>query len=349
SYAHLEALVAFGPRPPGSSGAEAAADYLRTQLAAEGLAVREISETSGGTALGVEAPASILIAEIPGASDDVIVLFSPFGSESFDTFEFVGANDGASGAAVLLELASRFVADPLPYTTWIVFGVGDRDPEPGEDPASVVPASQLLVSDLERRGALSSVRLAVYLNQVGDRDLQISRDLFSDRSARRTFFREAKRLGFAEQFPANAPYDSLPGGHHAFWSAGMRRVVALSDPRFGGTEPPGIYWHTEEDTLEMCDAASLEAVTRVSEAGVRAVSSRFAKLDAWSQRPGRVAPKAPEAEKPIQASPIEPAGLPAATAAEPTTLPAATPPVSQRLSEPVETVLSPTEQWEEGP
>jgi len=348
SYAHLEALVGFGPRPPGSAGAEAAAGYLRTQLSAKGLAVREISESSGEPSLGVAAPATILIAEIPGASDDVIVLFSPFGSESFDTFEFVGANDGASGAAVLLELAARFVGDPLPYTTWIVFGVGDRDPELGEDPAAVVPASQLLVRELERRGALSSVRLAVYINQVADRDLQISRDLFSDRSARRTFFREAKRLGFAEQFPANAPYDSLHGGHHAFWSAGMRRVVALSDARFGGTEPPGIYWHTEEDTLEMCDAASLDAVTRVSEAGVRAVSLHLAKLDARSRRPGRVMPRASESTKPIQASASEPARLPAATAVEPTTLPPSPPTGSQPPPEPMETVLSPREQWEDG-
>jgi len=346
AYAHLGALVGFGPRPAGSEAAEAAADYLRAELSAEGLAVREISETSGGTLLGVEAPASILIAEIPGASDDLIVLFAPFGSESFDTFEFIGANDGASGAAVLLELAPRFVSDPLPYTTWLVFGVGDRDPEPGEEPASVVPASQLLVRELERRGPLSSVRLAVYLNQVGDRDLQISRDLFSDRSARRFFFREAKRLGYAQQFPANAPYDSLHGGHHAFWSVGMRRVVALADDRFGGTDPPGIYWHTEEDTLEMCDAASLGAVARVSEAGVRAVSSRLAKLDAWSQKP---TPKASVRTQPIQASALEPSLLPAATPAERPTLPSATPPGPERPPANAETVLSPTQQWEEGP
>jgi len=284
AYAHLEALTALGPRPPGSDAAVAAADYIRRQLSSQGLEVAEFTAAGAGDLEDAGPPPRILVAEIPGESSDVVVAFAPFGSEPFETFRFVGANDGASGAAVLLELASALAREPLPYTTWIAFTLGDRDPSPGEDPASAVPASRLLVRELEKRGALSRVRLAVYWNQVGDRDLQISRDLYSDRVARGAFFREAERLGFDAQFPAAAPFDSLTGGHHAFWAVGMRRVVALVDDRFGGTEPPGAYWHTEEDTAEMCAPESLDAVLRVSEAGLRATTARLAMLDARSRR-----------------------------------------------------------------
>lgn len=321
AWAHLEALAQLGPRPPGSPAAAAAADYIRSELSEQGLDLEEISESPSAPPSDDGVPARILLTKIPGASSDLIVLFAPFDSEPFDTFRFVGANDGASGAAVLLELASSIARSPLPFTTWIIFGQGDRDPSPLEDPASVVPASQLLVHELEERGALSRVRLAVYLNQVGDRDLQISRDLFSDRSARRTFFREAQRLGFDGQFPASAPFDSLSGGHHAFWAAGMRRIVALSDDRFGGTESPGVYWHTEEDTLAVCDPASLEAVVLVTEAGLRAVTARFAKLDALSQRSRRP----------------DPAPSPTPSAA------------TQTSATGTATHLSPTMEWEAGP
>lgn len=300
AYAHLEALTALGPRPPGSDAAVAAADYIRGQLAGEGLELSEFTAAPEGGLGEAGPPPRILLAEIPGVSSDLIVAFAPFGSEPFETFRFVGANDGASGAAVLLELAPSFARDPLPYTTWIAFTLGDRAPNPGEDPVSAVPASQLLVRELEKRGALSRVRLAVYWNQVGDRDLQISRDLYSDRVARGVFFREAGRLGLSAHFPAAAPFDSLTGGHHAFWAAGMRRVVALVDDRFGGTEPPGAYWHTEEDTAEMCAPESLDAVLRVSEAGLRAMAARLAKLDAWSRRP--VARESELARQPRSAS-----------------------------------------------
>ena len=293
AYAHLEALAGLGPRPPGSDAAVAAADYIRQQLSRQGLELAELSGPPTGGLADAAPPPRVLIAEIPGESPDLVVAFAPFGSEPFETFRFVGANDGASGAAVLLEIASAIAREPLPYTTWIAFTLGDRDPKPGEDPVSAVPASQLLVRELEKRGLLSRVRLAVYWNQVGDRDLQISRDLFSERVARGLFFDEAARLGFAPQFPAAAPFDSLDGGHRAFWAAGMRRVVALVDDRFGGTEPPGAYWHTEEDTAEMCAPESLDAVLRVSEAGLRATTARLAKLDAWSRRPVAREPEVP--------------------------------------------------------
>jgi glutaminyl-peptide cyclotransferase len=287
AFAHLETLAALGPRPPGSPAAAEAASYLRARLGEFGLDVEEFIGTASAEMEdpGPPVPPRVLLATVPGASPDLVVLFARFDSERFATFPFVGANDGASGAAVLLEVAGALVRKPLPYTTWVAFLEGDRDPEPGDDPARSAAASRLLVSELERRSLLSEVRLAVYWNQVGDRDLTISRDLYSDRVTRGTFFRTAARLGFGAQFPASAPYDSLSGGHHAFWEVGMRRVVALVDDRFGGTEAPGVYWHTEEDTLEQCAAESLDAVVRVSEAGLRASAAHLAKIDAWSRRP----------------------------------------------------------------
>ena len=297
AWTHLETLVGLGPRPPGSPGEAEAIAYLRSRLEAVGARPLEITPPPSGDLADAAPPPRLLLAELPGGDRaDPIVLFARFDSETLTGFPFVGANDGASGAAVLLELASRLAGAPLPYATWVAFLSGDRDPAPGEDDDDALPASRLLVRELERRGLLSRVRLAVYWNQVCDRDLQVRRDRLSDRRARDTFFREARRLGFGAQFPAAEPFAAVRGGHRAFWDAEMRRVVAIVDDRFGGTEAPGAYWHSEEDTLLTCAAESLDAVVQVSEAGLRANAARLARLDARTRRaapPASVAEPAP--------------------------------------------------------
>ena len=74
-----------------------------------------------------------LSAIIPGTrSQDRFLLVAPFDSRSYDDFEFIGANDGASGAAVVLEIARSIAADPLLYATEIVFLDGES-PFPSPD------------------------------------------------------------------------------------------------------------------------------------------------------------------------------------------------------------------------
>jgi hypothetical protein len=61
--------------------------------------------------------------------------------------------------------------------------------------------------------------------------------------------------------------------------------MVVIDDRFGGDEAPGIYRHTEEDTLERCDPASLEIVGTVTNAGLRDVVALLRKVDRYSSRP----------------------------------------------------------------
>jgi hypothetical protein len=61
--------------------------------------------------------------------------------------------------------------------------------------------------------------------------------------------------------------------------------MIVMDDRFGGDEAPGVYRHTEEDTLERCDPASLEIAGTVSNAGLRDVVALLRKVDRYSRRP----------------------------------------------------------------
>jgi hypothetical protein len=295
AWEHLERLVEIGPRVAGTPGAVAARNYIRAQLEAIGLEPKPLSfevdyegpEGEVGT-LGFES----VLAVIPGESDDLLVLAAPFDSRHFESFTHVGANNGASGAALLLEMGRVLSVDPLPYTVWLAFLEGDATYADDAPPDERFLGSRALVREIQGSGALSRTRLMIYFNQVADQDLEIARDLRSERVIRRSFQHAAKDLGYQAVFPPDRPFSRPPGGHGAFIEVGFRRVMLVSDDRFGGDEAPGVYWQTEEDTLEQCDPESLAIVGTVTNAGLREVVALLRKVDRFSRKP--VPP--PEAE-----------------------------------------------------
>jgi hypothetical protein len=103
AWEHLEALTEIGGRNFGSDGNTRAREYLRSELESMGLEVKtwEVNFGASEEEGSVRSVAKSLAALIPGTeSEDRIVLVAPFDSQQFADFEFVGANDGASGAAV---------------------------------------------------------------------------------------------------------------------------------------------------------------------------------------------------------------------------------------------------------
>src|SRR6185436_13466851 len=90
-----------------------------TRLSAASLAVETLTTTAEAKTFGPLA-LTHLVATLPGTSPDRVVLIAPY-----DGFSFVGANDGASGAALLLELARTFAGRPLPYTIELVWLEGE--------------------------------------------------------------------------------------------------------------------------------------------------------------------------------------------------------------------------------
>ena len=83
-------------------------------------------------------------------------------------------------------------------------------------------------------------------------------------------------------------------------SVGFRRVMLVIDDRFGGDEAPGVYWQSEEDTLEQCDPESLAIVGTVTNAALRDVVALLRKVDRFSERPVPAPPPEP-AEAPDSA------------------------------------------------
>lgn len=298
AWAHLEALVEIGPRVPGSDGAERARAYVREELTELGIEVHEQHATLEDRGDGQPLDVTNLVGIIPGDSSDLFILAAALDTRAFETFEYSGAA-AASGPALLLELAKSLTRDPLPYTVRLAF-LGAEAAQ-GDLPDSRAHwSSRLLVEELREEGALDRVRLAVYFGQVADAELAIARDLGSHRAYRDAFFKAARRMGHEDVFAASMGFDSVSAGHTAFLDAGMRRAVVISDPRYGGDQPPGIYHHTEQDTLERLSVDNLDAVGLVSEQALRDISVLLVRVDRFAHR------------RSVEGAPSEPAQPPAA-------------------------------------
>jgi hypothetical protein len=219
---------------------------------------------------------------IEGASSDVVLLAAHYDTADVEAFEFVGANDGASGPAVLLELGRLLSESTFPFTVWLAFVDGDAFGEAGAEPA--YHGSRALVERLVERGELSGIRLAVYFNQVCDWDLNIARDLRSHPVYRQVFWDSARDLGREEAFAPERELEAPAGGHHAFLEHDMRRVVALVDDRLGGETQPGPLWHSKSDVPVNCSAESLGIVGSVSHEALMRIADQLQRIDHYRLR-----------------------------------------------------------------
>jgi hypothetical protein len=294
AWVELEAL-AEAPRPLGSDGAEAARSHIAARLGAAGIAVETVGTTAEAKGFGPLA-LTHLVATLPGGSRDRIVLAAPYDSGRYDGFAFVGANDGASGAALLLEVARVLAGRKLPYTVELVWieGEGRLGHGDGDERELRWLGSRGLAERWAESGHLDGIRLLVVFNRVCDADLRIARDLGSHREHREAFWKAARRLGYADAFPPQRGYESFSSSHLAFRARGVRPVVAIEDTVFGGDEAPGLYAGNEGDVPAHCAPESLEAVGAVAIEAVETIGARLAKIDRFARTPS-VAPEPPAA------------------------------------------------------
>jgi glutaminyl-peptide cyclotransferase len=290
AWRDLQMLTKDGGRPVGSRNNARAREYLREQLEDVGLKVESWDvdyRKSGQASPAADAPkipVTNLSAIIPGTrSQDRFLLVAPFDSRHFDDFEFVGANDGASGAAVVLEVARVLAADPLPYATEIVFLDGESpfSAPDGQKGFYREIGSLGLASRLQEQG-IAGVRVLVYLNRVGDADLRIARDLMSHRIYREEFWKAAAALDRTQAFPRDAAFENVGMGHPNFAEIGLRQVVTIEDTAFGGDQPPGLYADTAQDTIERCSPDSLQTVGVVVLGALDAIAGRLGKIDRFA-------------------------------------------------------------------
>jgi Zn-dependent M28 family amino/carboxypeptidase len=154
-----------------------------------------------------------------------------------------GANDGASGVAVLLELA-RVLPESTPKSIWLVFfDAEDNGNIPGWD---WILGSDSFVSELDVQP-----EAAIIIDMIGDSDLNIYREQNSDQDLTDEIWAVAEDLGYPEQF-INTTKHQMIDDHTPFIRAGIPAVDIID------FDYP--YWHTIQDTPDKVSAQSLQAV-----------------------------------------------------------------------------------------
>ena len=266
AWEHLRQLVSIGPRPSGSAAIEQSRKYIKDQLAASGLTAAEQKWTDD-TPAG-KLPMVNLIATIPGARKDRIVIAGHYDTKRFTRFRFVGASDGGSSAAFLIELARVLKARRNGFTIELLFLDGEEAVNEVWAGTDNTYGSRHYVDAAKRDGSLATLKALVLIDMVGDRDLRIKRDAYSTPWLTDVVWDAARRLRLDTSFvPAST---EIEDDHLPFLKAGVPSVdiIDLEYPQ----------WHTAEDNLDAVSARSLQVVGDVVVAALPQIEARVAKL-----------------------------------------------------------------------
>jgi hypothetical protein len=246
---HLAAQLAFGPRWPGSAGHLQVGDYIVDELEMAGWAVEEqifdyrsvlgrniIGKANEGAGpviiLGAHYDTRRVADQTPGAVEDQIPV--------------PGAVDGASGVAVLLELARSLDLAQIPHEIWLAFFDLEDNGSGGLPGWDWIVGSTYMAENLT-----ITPEAVVVVDMIGDSDQQLFYDGNSDPELRAQLWQIAADLGYGDFFIPEVKYTMIDD-HLPFAQKGITAVDIID------FDYP--YWHTVEDTL---DKASPDSLTRV--------------------------------------------------------------------------------------
>ena len=238
-----QAQCDIGPRPPGTAQDAKTADYIIQHLPA-GWKVDEQKFAFQGV------PIHNVIAK--RGQGKLVVLGAHYDTRpqadndpSNPKGHILGANDGASGVAVLLELA-RTLPDTPGKEVWLAFFDAEDSGDINGWPWSV---------GAERVAATLPVTPAavVVLDMIGDNDQQIYYEANSAADIQKSIFSTAAALGYSAYFIPQMKY-SMTDDHTPFLERGYPAVDLID------FDYP--YWHTMQDTCDKIGTASLEHVGR---------------------------------------------------------------------------------------
>lgn len=259
----LEKQCNFGPRNPGSTGYYECRDWLTDQLllSADTVVVQPFTRNDPFTGqpydmenlmgvYGVKKPPGILLA----AHWDT----RPWADEDQDDFykkePILGANDGASGVAVLLQIGKMLNEMDLPYQVVIVLLDGEDLGQPGR-PESYAQGSE----ELAKNPPIPLPPEGILLDMIGDSNLHISREqnsYYQNPDLVKSLWDLAAQLNlkaFNKRIGPNIYDDHIP----LYRYAGIKMIDLID---FDYPDKYTNYWHTHWDTPEHCSAKSLDQV-----------------------------------------------------------------------------------------
>ncbi|HUV03907.1 MAG TPA: M28 family peptidase [Armatimonadota bacterium] len=259
AFAILQKQCEFGPRPVGSAAHDKTRDYLVGELRpyAESVELQNFEHVLAGKTYKL----SNIVARFGSKTDTRGILLCahwdtrPTADEELEAADrkrpILGANDGASGVAVLLELARMFHERPTAVPVTIVLFDGEDFGPTGKD---MFLGSRYFASKL---GNKTLFRYGILLDMVGDKELKIYREGNSQTAARFVLdkiWSAALKLGYQGTFKDEVRY-TIGDDHVPLIEAGLPCADVIDFDY--------AYWHTLDDTVDKCSAESLKVVGEI--------------------------------------------------------------------------------------
>ena len=261
SFSMLEQQCTFGPRVPNTEAHAECEQYIIQQLKpyvdSTVLQNFKYHDTSRDVTLNLT---NILGVINPGGTDKILLCAHwdsrPTADQDFDISNrnkpIPGADDGASGVAVLLELAKVFhVTRPKAEVILAFWDAEDWGPD---DPHMYLGADYFS----EHPGILMPNK-AVLIDMIGNKGVTIPKEQYSAMhvaALQNEVYADAASLGYSAQFPNTQGFD-ITDDHVPMNEAGIP-TVDLIDFNYA-------YWHTLQDTPDKCSPDSLNIVGRTLE------------------------------------------------------------------------------------
>jgi hypothetical protein len=257
AFSFLEAQCDFGTRPPGSENLSQCRSYIADTIEAFGWDVVLQNFTYRGVecaniiANGVAENVSIIL----GAHYDTRPHANMDPVEENKLLPVMGANDGASGTAVLMELARILPASARNNIELVFF---DAEDSGGIDGWPYIVGSNYYVDQLILTNT-SNIMAMILVDMVGDDNLILERELYSTRSLQDTIWSIAAALGYDHIF-VDVNGGHIIDDHYPFVEkTDIPTLDIIQHSPFPAT------WHTIHDIPERCSSDSLAVVGRVLE------------------------------------------------------------------------------------
>ncbi len=262
---YVKEIVAFGPRPIGSANHQKVEDYIHAHLKGD---LVEDDNFVAGTPDG-KFPVRNIIVKYPGTRDGIIMIASHYDTVySLRNTTFVGANDGASSSALLLEIANQLRGKQRDgYSVWLIWDDAEEAMEQWSDTDSLYGVRHL-VEKWQHDGTLKKTKAFLLEDMIGDADLNIEREQNSTPWLENMIYQAAKRLGYQSHFFGRTI--PMEDDHIPFMLRGVPSAD-LIDYAYGYNN---VFWHTTQDTVDKLSPKSLEIVGMVTLETVRMLDKK---------------------------------------------------------------------------
>ncbi len=246
AYETCKAILSFGPRPSGSKNLERVKNYIKTRLSKNGIRITEdnfLSSTPIGKIQMTNISGHI---EGSGKTGKKIIIAAHYESKFFKDFTFQGANDNASGTAVLLELAEILKTKKYKDDLELLF----LDGEEAFNAWSIndgLYGSKRYVSQIEKP---ENIRALILLDMIGKKNVKIDFEGFSNPKLTELLTRAAKETGNEQSLSYSTIF--VEDDHVPFLAKGIPAIdiIDFSFPQ----------WHTKDDDINIISSESLKKI-----------------------------------------------------------------------------------------